>query len=182
MDEDRDILDEIRDSHEYETNRIDDIQTIALMGGQWGLFFGLSYMNNPVTQMQGLLLFIGSLLAMALVWAYPSYMAAIRAGSRIYLDATIYHGSFFSRRQMEIIDAPKVVARELEDGTIEIMDDEGDYEALFNAMKIRSVTDSDIDQQIKDAYEKRYRRFIVKEENKERGYKWLIRKLKRQKK
>ena len=182
MDEDRDILDEIRDEQEQETNRIDDMQTIALIGGQWGLFFGLSYFNNPATQMQGLLIFVGSLLAMAFVWAYPSYMAALRAGSRIYLDATIYHGSFFSRKQLEIIDAPKVVARELEDGTVEILDNDEDYEALFNAMEIRNVTDSDIDNQIRDAYEKRYKKLIVKEENKERGYAWVIRKLRRRKK
>jgi hypothetical protein len=153
---DNDILDDIKQIEEPNT-RIDDIQTFVLIACQWGIFISLSYIGDKDTQMQGILLLVCSILAMAFSWMYPGYKAAIIAGSRIYLKATVYHGTFFNEKQFEVIDAPKVVASMDENDITEYAEDL-DYEDLFSSLGITNLTDIDIDEKIKDAYAERYRR------------------------
>lgn len=178
MEGDNDILDDIRQTQETK-NWVDDIQTATLMGTQWGLWIGLSWFNDPAQQTQGMLLFIVSIFAMAMAWMYPSYKAAIIAGSRIYLKAIVYHGSFFTERQFEIIDAPKIVAC-LEENDVTVYEDDLNYDDLLNSLGITNLTDIDIDQRVKDAFNERYRLEQEKQENNGGKIKWLKQKLKRE--
>lgn len=167
MSEDYDILDYIKQSEEPDT-RIDDVQTFVLIASQWGIFISLSYLGSVSSQINGMILLICSIMAMAFAWMYPPYKAALVASARIYLKATVYHGTFFTEKQYEVVDAPKVVAC-MDENDITEYEDDLEYAELFKTVGITNLTDTEIDDEIKKAFNNRYLKSIEEYKQKHNG-------------
>lgn len=174
-----DILDEIKNNETKEDNSFDAYQTFLLLILNWAMMFGLGYVGNPETYYMGFSILMLSLIGMPAIWVGPSVKAGYVARSRVYLKVMGYFGKYFFPFQMELIDYPKVVAKEYEDGEIESIDYD-EYNTLFDALKITNL-DGDIDDLIRGAHMKRLDFHYDKEQNKQRGYKRVWKRVRKQK-
>ena len=176
-----DIIDEIKSRETLEDSKFDSIQTFTMLGINWALFFGLGYWGNPATRDLGLLILVFSLFGMIAAWYGPAIKASYVVRSRVYLKVRGWFGKFYFPFQMELIDYPKVVAKEYEDGEIVSLD-YSEYVRMFDALKMTNLEEIDIDKEIQTAFRARVDKKAVDEANKERGYKRLWKQIKKLKK
>ena len=168
----RDIVDKVQESHDTPQSNIVAITELLGYGGMFLFYMGLFSMfsEDPITKINGIFFFVVAVITMAITTFAPTLATAYHVVGKKYIINFVFYGDKMVRRDMELLRDPVVIAMLDEENNLTFLDEQDDaISELMNQLGAEFLTDSDVDQKIRDAIEARIEAEMKKKDKKRFG-------------